>query len=129
MGPSEWRGLGDAFDLTAIGCNLEVIKPGGSSGLKHWHTDSEEFVYVLSGRLILQYGADTFELSQGMCIGFKANEGLGHRLLNRTDADASFIVVGTRTAADKAVYDEDDFKWLVEEDGAWIAARKNGEPY
>lgn len=129
MGQSVWRGLSDQFGLESMGVNLEVIKPGGTSGLKHWHTGSEEFVYVLSGQLTLFYGDDQYLLEPGMCIGFKAGEEKGHRLVNETDSDASFIVAGTRPPADRAVYDEDDFQWRVEDNGEWKAARKDGTLY
>ncbi|WLD59636.1 cupin domain-containing protein [Salinispirillum sp. LH 10-3-1] len=129
MGRSVCRGLSDQFGLTGFGVNLETILPGGSSGLKHWHTESEEFVYVLSGKLVLLYGDESFELTAGDCMGFKANEGQGHRLVNRTEYVASFIVVGSRSDTDKAVYDEDDFQWVVKENGDWVGSRKNGEPY
>lgn len=126
MGQSEWRGLSDSFDLTQFGVNMEIIKPGGSSGLSHWHTDAEEFVYVLSGALTLEYGADSYVMTSGDCMGFKANEGKGHRLVNHTDSDAAFIVVGSRLKSDTAVYDKDDFKWLVTDSGEWIPAYKDG---
>jgi len=129
MGASAFRGLSDQFHLNAFGVNLEVVQPGGSSGLKHWHTESEEFVYVVSGKLTLLYGEESYELSSGDCIGFKANEGIGHRLVNRTDSESVFIVVGARPENDKAIYDEDDFQWVIKENGNWVASRKSGEPY
>lgn len=97
--------------------------------MKHWHTESEEFVYVLSGTLTLQYGDNSYEMSTGECIGFKANEGLGHRLINKTKKESSFLVVGSRSSNDEAIYDEDDFQWAVKENGDWVALRKSGEPY
>jgi uncharacterized cupin superfamily protein len=129
MGVSFFRSLSDQFQLSAFGVNMEVVQPGGSSGLAHWHTESEEFVYVLSGTLTLQYGENSYEMSTGDCIGFKANEGLGHRLINKTEKETSFLVVGSRSSNDKAIYDEDDFQWAVKENGDWVALRKSGEPY
>jgi len=129
MGTSIFRGLSDQFQLNSFGVNMEVVQPGGSSGLKHWHTESEEFVYILSGRLKLHYGEESYQLKSGDCIGFKAAEGIGHRLVNETDEEASFLVVGSRMENDKAVYDEDDFQWVVKDNGDWVASRKNGEPY
>jgi uncharacterized cupin superfamily protein len=129
MGDSVWRGLSDEFKLSHFGVNMEVILPGGSSGLKHWHTHSEEFVYVLSGELVLVYGDEEHTLIAGSCMGFKANEGIGHRIVNRSNTDASFLVVGSRHEADKAHYDEDDMQWLVKEDGEWLAAKKDGQTY
>lgn len=129
MGDSEWRGLSDNFGLSQFGTNIEVIRPSGSSGLKHRHTKSEEFIYILSGELILEYGDEIYPMSAGMCIGFKANEALGHRLINRSNENAKFLVVGSRIEGDKVDYVEDDMQWIVKENGDWVAAKKTGELY
>jgi len=129
MGESEVRGLSDHFGLTQFGFNLEVIKPNGSSGLTHWHTESDEFVYVIEGELELQIGSKITTLTVGQCVGFKGGNKVGHRLINRTNSDAKFLVVGSRIDGDKAVYTDDDFQWLVEADGTWVPANKMGEAY
>jgi len=41
MGSSIVRGLSDHFQLNWFGVNMEFVQQGGSSGLKHWHTESE----------------------------------------------------------------------------------------
>jgi len=51
MGEADWRRLGDAFGLTQFGVNLETYEPGAQSALRHWHTLSDEFVYLLEGEL------------------------------------------------------------------------------
>jgi uncharacterized cupin superfamily protein len=129
MGPAQVRALSDAFGLQGFGVNLEVVVPGASSGLRHWHTRSEEFVYVLSGELTLHYGEQVETMTAGACVGFKANEGLGHRLVNHTDKPAMFMVVGSRVDGDQPVYDEDDFQWNIDANGQWVAAHKDGTPY
>ena len=45
--------LGDACGLTRFGVNLVTLGPGGQSALRHWHTLEDEFVYVLSGEVVL----------------------------------------------------------------------------
>ena len=45
--------LGDAANLDQFGVNLLTLPPGAWSSQRHWHTKEDEFVYVLSGKLIL----------------------------------------------------------------------------
>jgi uncharacterized cupin superfamily protein len=129
IGTSEWRALGEPFGLSQFGVNLETLAPGGQSSLKHWHTDNDEFVYVLDGELVLSTSLGECLISRGMCIGFKAGVANAHHLLNRTEATATFLVIGARNANDKAIYPDDDLQWLVAADGAKRAARKDGTFY
>src|SRR5258705_546399 len=47
----ERRKLGDAAGLTPFGVNLLRLKPGGWSRQRHWHTEQDEFVYIVSGEV------------------------------------------------------------------------------
>ncbi|HXS03484.1 MAG TPA: cupin domain-containing protein, partial [Rhodanobacter sp.] len=47
------QALGDAGGLNDFGVNLTRLPPGAWSSQRHWHTDEDEFVYVLSGELVL----------------------------------------------------------------------------
>src|SRR5262249_49774988 len=49
----ERRKLGDAAGLTQFGVNLLVLPPGAWSSQRHWHTEQDEFVYVLEGEVTL----------------------------------------------------------------------------
>ncbi|UXH99982.1 cupin domain-containing protein [Photobacterium sp. TY1-4] len=129
LGSAECRSLGDSFGLSQFGVNLEVLQPGAQSALRHWHTESDEFLYVLSGALVLVTDEGEQTLQSGMCVGFPAGKENGHHLINRSSEIATFIVVGSRVNGDEAVYPDDDFKWVVTDDGAWIASRKDGTPY
>jgi uncharacterized cupin superfamily protein len=117
MGVGDWRSLGDAFGLTQFGVNLETLQPGAQSALRHWHTLSDEFVYMLSGELTLRTNAGEFAMRPGMCMGFKAGDKNAHHLVNRSAAAASFIVLGSRMAGDNAFYPDDDFAWFHTEAG------------
>jgi uncharacterized cupin superfamily protein len=128
-GTSEWRVLGEQFGLSQFGVNLETLRPGGQSSLKHWHTENDEFVYVLEGALVLATSLGEYPIVQGMCIGFKAGVANAHHLLNRSTKPATFLVIGTRNADDNVLYPEDDLQWLAAEDGVKMAARKDGSFY
>lgn len=129
IGQAEWRGLSDFFGLDKFGVNLEILQPRAMSSLRHWHTESDEFVFVLDGELTLVTNAGEQLLTAGMCVGFKAAVEDGHHLINHTDQPATFIVVGSRHKDDRVTYSDDNFQWLQNEEGAWKVARKNGEFY
>ena len=48
-----WHRLGAAAGLTQMGVNLVRLAPGAWSSQRHWHTHEDEFVYVLTGELVL----------------------------------------------------------------------------
>jgi uncharacterized cupin superfamily protein len=124
----EKRPRGDLFGLTNFGVNLTRLVPGGSSALRHAHSKQDEFVYVLEGRPTLQTDAGKMALAPGMCAGFKAGTGDGHRLINETSDDVVYLEVGDRAPGDAVSYPDDDLRAdLV--DGKWRYGRKDGTPY
>ena len=122
------RPLGDLFGLTNLGVNLTRMAPGGSSALRHAHTRQDEFIYILEGRPTLHTDKGPTQLSPGMCAGFKAGTGNGHRLVNETTEDVVYLEVGDRTPGDEASYPDDDLKASLVE-GQWTFSHKDGTPY
>lgn len=129
LGDSECKGLGDLFGLTQFGVNLEILEPNAQSVLRHWHTKSDEFLYLLEGELCLIMDGGEQVMKRGMCVGFPGGVENGHHYVNRSDKQAKFIVIGSRVAGDKAHYPYDDFKWVEASSGNWVACRKDGTRY
>ena len=102
------RRLGDFAGLKNFGVNLVRVVPGGQSSARHAHTKQDEFVYVISGQLVLVTDAGREKVGPGTCIGFPANTGDGHHFLNETNTDAVFLVAGDRTAGDDVSYPDID---------------------
>ena len=127
LGTHESRSLGDLFRLRQYGVNLETLHPGSASALRHSHSSSDEFAYVISGELVLFDDTGETLMTAGMCVGFPAGDGNAHGLVNQSSADAQFLVVGTRMRGDVVDYPDDDFQWL-EDDGKWYAATSDGSP-
>ena len=100
--------LGDALGLKNFGVNLTTIPPGAASALRHWHSHEDEFVYVLSGELVLVTNEGEQRLGPGMCAGFPAGKADGHCLVNRTDRDAVYLEVGDRRSEDAVTYPDED---------------------
>jgi len=77
------RRLGDQFGLTQLGVNMITLDPGAQSGLRHWHSLEDAFIYILEGELTLRTSTGEFRLLKGMCVGFKAQDRNAHLVLNR----------------------------------------------
>ena len=128
MAGRQKRPLGDLFGLTNFGVNLTKLAPGAASALRHAHTRQDEFVYVLQGHPTLHTDEGQTRLSPGMCAGFRAGTGNGHRLINETREEAVYLEVGDRTPGDEGSYPDDDLKALMV-DGKWKFVHKDGSPY
>ncbi|MBI3524428.1 MAG: cupin domain-containing protein [Betaproteobacteria bacterium] len=128
MAGREKRPLGELFGLTNFGVNLTRLAPNAVSALRHAHTRQDEFVYILQGRPTLHTDEGRTELSPGMCAGFKAGTGNGHRLVNETTEEVVYLEVGDRTQGDEGSYPDDDLKALLIE-GKWTFVHKDGTPY
>jgi uncharacterized cupin superfamily protein len=98
--------------LTQFGVNVLRLPPGAWSSQRHWETKSDEFVYVLSGEVVLVTDAGEEVLRPGDAAGFKAGEPDGHCLQNRASYDALILEVGSRIADDAAFYSDIDMKVL-----------------
>jgi len=122
------RQLGDLFGLTNFGVNLTRLAPNAVSALRHAHTKQDEFVYILQGRPTLHTDEGRTQLSPGMCAGFKAGTGNGHRLINETTEEVVYLEVGDRTPGDEGSYPDDDLRALLVE-GKWKFVHKDGKPY
>jgi uncharacterized cupin superfamily protein len=128
MGESNWRRLGNVFGLAQFGVNLETYLPGAQSALRHWHTLSDEFVYVLEGEMVLRTDAGDTVMRPGMCVGFKAGARNAHHLVNRSEQPGRLLIIGTRVPGDQCFYPDDDLLWVDTEQGQH-AAHKDGRRY
>jgi len=102
--------LADAAGLTQYGVNLVRLGPGAWSSQRHWHIAQDEFVYVLSGEVTLVTDAGAETLRAGDCAGFKAGDENGHHFQNRSNAEVTFLEMGTRLPGDGAFYSDIDMK-------------------
>jgi uncharacterized cupin superfamily protein len=124
------RKLGDQFGLDQFGVNLTELRPGAASALRHWHSDEDEFVYILEGEATLVTDAGDEVLRAGDCMGFKAGIRDGHHLVNRSARPVRYLELGSRRpGSDEVFYPDDDIE--VRPDGAAKRRffRKDGTPY
>ncbi|WP_114859955.1 cupin domain-containing protein [Azospirillum brasilense] len=118
--------LGNPLGITNFGVNLTRLEPGAASALRHWHTRQDEFVYVLDGELTLVTDAGETVLRPGMCAGFPAGKPDGHQLVNRSEAPATYLEVGDRSAGDEVHYPDEDLRYDSATD---LFAHRDGTPW
>jgi uncharacterized cupin superfamily protein len=111
--------------LTDFGVNLLRLKPGIWSSQRHWHTHEEEFVFVVSGEVVLVTNKGEEILRAGDCAAFPKNAADGHHLINRTDKDVLVLEVGTNSVDDVCTYPDIDMKV----DAKTGFTRLDGTPY
>ena len=128
MGERLKRRLGDAFGLTQFGVNLVTLGANGQSALRHWHSSEDEFVYMLSGEVVLVTDAGEQLLRAGMCAGYPGGKADAHHLINRSAHPATYLEIGSRIDTDNVFYPDDDLKFAA--DGDELAfLHKDGSRY
>lgn len=126
--PREKRALGDAAGLSKIGVNHTTLWPGAVSSMRHWHTREDEFVFVLSGELVLVTDAGEQPLMAGQCAGFPASLANGHHLVNRSSTPAIYLEISNRDKTDAVTYPDVDLRWNAP-DVPEKYSHKDGRPY
>jgi len=120
--------LGIAAGLDQFGVNLTTLKPGAASALRHWHEKEDELVYILEGEVVLIEDEAEVVLKPGDAAGFKANVKNGHHLVNRSNRNAVYLEIGTRSKFERAEYPDIDMVVVREENGMRYT-HKDGKPY
>jgi uncharacterized cupin superfamily protein len=118
--------LGDAGGLTQFGVNLLQLPPGEWSSQRHWHSAEDEFVYVISGEVVLVTDNGEEVLRGGDCAAFPRNTPDGHHLINKSGTMAVCLEVGTRVQGDVTMYPDIDMMFDPNVDNY---THKDGTPY
>lgn len=121
------RKIGDMFGLSNFGVNLTTLAPGACSALHHKHVTQDEFIYIVSGDVILHLGDETHAMTAGDVMGFPKG-GPAHHLENTSNSDATYLEIGDRSPGDIVTYPNDDIKAALV-DGAWVFTKKDGSAF
>ena len=119
-----YRRLAPAGGLTQFGVSHVTLKPGAWSSQRHWHDEEDEFLVMLSGEAVLVEDGGSTVLRSGDCAAWPKGSTNGHHLRNQSDADCSFVVVGSG-AGGAGGYSDIDMLFTAE--GKYV--RKDGTPY
>ena len=121
------RCLGDLAGLSQFGVNLTRLPAGGWSSQRHWHTDEDEFIFIVSGEVVLVTDSGEETLVAGDCAGFKAGSGDAHHLQNRSQAQVVYLEVGARRPdEDEVFYPDIDLRVAKGRAGY---THNDGQPY
>ena len=126
MGRRHFRRLGPPSGLSGIGVSHVVLEPGGISSQRHWHEGIDEFVVMLEGEAVLVEDDGETLLRAGDCAAFPKDRANGHHLVNRSDADCSFLAIDSRSGEGDCHYPDVDLHW---DKAAERYTRKDGTPY
>ena len=110
--------------LTDFGVSQVVLKPGAWSSQRHWHDGEDEFLVMIAGEAVLVEDDGRTLLRAGDCAAWPKGTGIGHHLVNDSDADCAFIVVGGGTNTGGGYSDID---MLFTADNRYT--HKDGTPY
>ena len=124
--------------LTKIGINHTTLPPGKESSMRHWHTHEDEFIFVLSGEVVVRTDAGEQVLTAGMCAGFPASRRRQDR--RRSPADQSrqepvvYLEISNRDPRDKAFYPDVDLHFhgagaavmFTRKDGSHVLVQQRG---
>lgn len=98
--------------LTDFGANLVTLAPGAWSSQRHWHSDEDELVLMVSGSAVLIEDGGETVLHPGDVASFAKGVANGHHLVNRTDREVVFLAVGAdRPGTDTCHYPDADLFW------------------
>lgn len=120
--------LGDAGGLSQFGVNLTRLEPGSASAQRHWHESEDEFVFIVSGQVVLIEDEGETLLKAGDAAAFKAGVQNGHHLVNQSDRDVLYLEVGTRALQERGDYPDIDMRF-ESRNGVVRFLHKDGTPY
>lgn len=119
-----YRRLSPASGLTEFGVSHVTLKPGGWSSQRHWHEGEDEFLVMLDGEAVLIEDDGETILAPGDCVAWPKGSANGHHVINRSDRDCVFVVVG---AGENIGGSYSDIDMMFTADGRYV--HKDGTPY
>jgi uncharacterized cupin superfamily protein len=119
------RRLAPATGLTDFGASYVRLAPGAWSSQRHWHEGEDELMVMLAGEAVLVEDDGRTILKPGDVVAWPKDVANGHHLINESEADCLFLVVGRDGGKDCHYPDID----LLAEGGTDRDLHKDGTPY
>ncbi len=119
-----YRRLAPASGLTDFAASHVVLKAGAWSSQRHWHDGEDEFLVMLTGEAVLVEDEGRTILRAGDIAAWPKGTGNGHHLINETDSECTFVVVGGGKNTGGGYSDID---MLFTADNRYV--HKDGTPY
>lgn len=105
--------VGFRLGAEKLGYRASRLHPGDAFCPTHWHTGEEELFIVWDGTPTLETPHGSTELRAGDLIAFPTREFGAHKLVNRSDAPTTVILIANTNHNDVCFY-PDSKKLLVE---------------
>ncbi len=122
--------ISTATGLTQFGAKIITLPPGAWASQRHWHSHEDELVYILSGHPVFIDDDGEQILSPGDITAHPGGDENGHHMINKTDADVRFLVIGTRaTEKDHCHYPDVDLDAPCTGKAMRVFARKDGSRF
>jgi uncharacterized cupin superfamily protein len=111
--PFTWRRarIGRQAGTERLGASLFEVPPGAAAFPLHVHYANEELIVVLSGTFTLRTLDGERQVGPGEVVACPAGPAGGHRLDNRGDTPARYLIVSTMIAPDVTDYPDSDKLW------------------
>jgi uncharacterized cupin superfamily protein len=118
------RRLAPATGLSRFGASRVRLEPGAWSSQRHWHEAEDELLVMIAGEAVLVEDDGETVLSPGDIAAWPKGIANGHHLINRSDEDCVFLVVG---AGPNEGGGYSDIDMVFTPDGTY--AHRDGTPY
>jgi uncharacterized cupin superfamily protein len=96
--------FGPKIGAHQLGGSIYELPPGQSICPYHYEYPDEEWLIVLSGRVLLRTPGGEEALSPGETVCFPSGPDGAHKVTNRTDETARVLMLSTRPSPSVAVY-------------------------
>jgi len=124
------RRLSDAGAITQFGVHHVTLPPGCWASQRHHHSAEDEFVYILSGHPSLIDNNGETSLAPGDSCAHPAGDDNAHHLINKTETEVVFLVIGSRTPEiDHCRYPDVDLDLPANGTPNRVKYHKDGTPY
>lgn len=120
-----YRRLAGPGGLTRMGASHVVLKSGAWSSQRHWHTEEDELLVMISGEAVLVEDDGETVLRAGDVAAWPKGARNGHHLQNRSAHDCVFVAISAGDS-DKDHGEYPDIDMVFDAEGY---ARRDGSRY
>jgi uncharacterized cupin superfamily protein len=100
----ERRRLARAANGERVACNWYEVPPGQQAYPHHFHTATEESVYILDGKGAARIANERIPIAAGDYITFPTGPSHAHSIINTSDVPLRYLCISTVEATDVVIY-------------------------
>jgi uncharacterized cupin superfamily protein len=100
--------LSDFLELSRLGVRRYHVEPGDRAWPFHAHLANEELIIIEEGQGQLRVGDRRVDVVEGDVIGFPAEPGYPHQLINDAERSLVYLCVSTMREPDVTLYPDSD---------------------